>query len=122
MRRTCTEDQVVGHRQQRTDTQQMSRYLGLHVHEVQPLCVNPHVDPDDFVVTGTGLRVDLACEESCSVGWDVPAVLQEESLQVVHLFAHTFAGAQGLVEKGLGVEAQVTHSSSGTLCKGLQKL
>lgn len=73
-----------------------SAYLGLHVHEVQPLGVHAHVDPDDLVVAGAGLGVDLAGEEGRSVGGDVPAVLQKEPLQVVHLFAHALAGAQGL--------------------------
>lgn len=77
-------------------------YLGLHVHEVQTLRVDPNVDTDDFVVAGAGLRVDLTCKEGRSVCWDVPAVLQEESLQVVHLFAHSLAGAQGLSESERG--------------------
>lgn len=47
---------------------------------MQPLRVDPDIDTDDFVVAGAGLGVDLACEEGCSVGRDVPAVLQEESL------------------------------------------
>lgn len=47
---------------------------------MQPLRVDPDVDTDDFVVAGAGLGVDLAREEGCSVGRDVPAVLQEESL------------------------------------------
>lgn len=66
---------------------------------MQPLCVDPDVDTDDFVVAGAGLGVDLAREEGRSVGGDVPAVLQEESLQVVHLFTHPLAGAQGLSER-----------------------
>lgn len=66
---------------------------------MQPLGVDPDVDADDFVVAGAGLGVDLAREEGRSVGGDVPAVLQEESLQVVHLFAHTLTGAQGLSER-----------------------
>lgn len=71
-------------------------YLGFHVHEVQSLCVDPDIHTDDFVVAGAGLGVNLTREESCSVGWDVPAVLQEESLEMVHLFAHSLARAQGL--------------------------
>ena len=71
----------------------MAWYLGLHIHEVQPLCVDPDVDTNDFVVAGASIGVDLACEESRSIGRDVPTVLQEESLQVVHLFAHPLAGA-----------------------------
>lgn len=63
---------------------------------MQSLGVDPNIDTDDFVVAGAGLGVDLACKESCSIGRDVPAVLQEESLKVVHLFAHTLTGAQSL--------------------------
>lgn len=63
---------------------------------MQPLGVHPHVDADDLVVAGAGLGVDLAGEEGRSVRRDVPAVLQKESLQVVHLFADALAGAQGL--------------------------
>lgn len=74
--------------------------LRLHVHEVQPLRVDANVDADDFVVAGAGFGVDLAREEGGPVGRDVPAVLQEESLQVVHLFAHPLAGAQGLSDRG----------------------
>ena len=66
---------------------------------MQPLCVDPDVDADDFVVAGAGLGVDLAREERRSVGRDVPAVLQEESLQVVHLFTHPLTVAQGLSER-----------------------
>lgn len=76
----------------------MAGYLGLHIHEVQTLRVDPDVDADDFVVAGAGLRVDLTREEGCSICRDVPAVLQEESLQMVHLFAHPLTGAQGLSE------------------------
>lgn len=47
---------------------------------MEPLRVDPDVDADDFVVAGAGLGVDLAREEGCSVGRDVPTVLQEESL------------------------------------------
>lgn len=54
--------------------------LGLHIHEVQPLGVDPDVDADDLVVAGAGLGVDLAREEGCPVGGDLPAVLQEEPL------------------------------------------
>ena len=76
----------------------MAWYLGLHVHEVHALGVDPDVHTDDLVVAGAGLGVDLSCKESRSVGRDVPAVLQEESLQVVHLFAQPLTGAQGLSE------------------------
>lgn len=74
---------------------------------MQPLRVDPDVDPDDFVVAGAGLGVDLACEEGRAVGRDVPAVLQEEPLQVVHLFTHPLAGAQGLSAR----ERKACHSS-----------
>lgn len=63
---------------------------------MQPLCVDPDVHADDLVVAGAGLGVDLAREKGRSIGRDVPAVLQEESLQVVHLFTHPLAGAQSL--------------------------
>lgn len=76
------------------------RYLGLHIHEVQPLGVHANVDTEHFVVAGAGLGVDLAREEGRSVSGNVPAVLQEESLQVVHLFTDPLAGAQGLSERG----------------------
>lgn len=66
---------------------------------MQSLCVDPDIDADDFVVAGAGFGVDLAREEGRSVGRDVPAVLQEESLQVVHLFTHPLTGAQGLSER-----------------------
>lgn len=75
-------------------------HLGLHVHEVQPLGAHANVDPEHFVVAGAGLGVDLAREEGRSVGGNVPAVLQEEPLQVVHLFTDPLAGAQGLSEGG----------------------
>lgn len=75
-------------------------YLGLHVHEVQPLGVHANVDTEHFVVAGAGLGVDLAREEGRSISRNVPAVLQEESLQVVHLFTDPLAGAQGLSERG----------------------
>lgn len=78
---------------------------------MQSLCVHPHVDTDDFVVACAGLGVDLACEESCSVGRDVPAVLQEEPLQVVHLFTDPLAGAQSLLVR----EGQDLMSPQGTL-------
>lgn len=55
-------------------------YLGLHIHEVQPLRVDPDVDTDDLVVASAGLGVHLAREEGCPVGRDVPTVLQEEPL------------------------------------------
>lgn len=74
----------------------MTPHLGLHVHEVQPFGVDADVDADDFVVAGAGLRIHLAGEKSGAVGGDVPAVLQEEPLQVMHLLAHAFAGAQRL--------------------------
>lgn len=63
---------------------------------MEPLGVHPHVDADDLVVAGAGLGVDLAGEEGRSISRDVPAVLKKEPLQVVHLFAHALAGAQGL--------------------------
>lgn len=63
---------------------------------MQPLGVDPHVDADDLVVAGAGLGVDLAGEEGRPIRRDVPAVLQKEPLQVVHLFAHALASAQGL--------------------------
>lgn len=63
---------------------------------MEPPGVDPHVDADDLVIAGAGLGVDLAGEEGRSVRGHVPAVLQEEPLQVVHLFAHALAGAQGL--------------------------
>lgn len=66
---------------------------------MQPLGVDPDVDADHFVVAGAGLGVDLAREEGRSVGGDVPAVLQEEPLQVVHLFTHPLTGAQRLWER-----------------------
>lgn len=66
---------------------------------MQPFCVDPDVDADDLMVAGAGLGVDLTREEGRAVGRDVPAVLQEESLQVVHLFTHPLAGAQGLSER-----------------------
>lgn len=72
--------------------------LGLHVHEVQTLGVDADVDADDFVVAGAGFGVNLSGEEGGAVGWDVPAVLQEEALQVVHLFTHALAGTQSLSE------------------------
>lgn len=56
------------------------------------------------MVAGTGLGVHLPCEEGGGVGGDVPAVLQEEPLQVVHLLAHTLTGAQSLSDWGGGVE------------------
>lgn len=52
------------------------------------------------MAAGAGLGVDLAREEGGSVSRDVPAVLQEESLQVVHLFTQPLAGAQGLSAGG----------------------
>lgn len=67
---------------------------------MQPLCVDPDVDTDHFVVAGAGLGVDLAREEGRPVGRDVPAVLQEEPLQVVHLFTHSLTGAQRLLTRG----------------------
>lgn len=66
---------------------------------MEPLGVHPNVDADDLVVAGTGLGVDLAGEEGRSICGNVPAVLQKEPLQVVHLFAHALAGAQGLSER-----------------------
>lgn len=95
MRRTCgyrQAQQTLGGEQ----TDWLSFYLGLHVHEVQPLGVHADVDAEHLVVAGAGLGVDLAREEGRSVRGDVPAVLQEESLQVVHLFTDPLAGAQGL--------------------------
>lgn len=65
---------------------------------MQPLGVHTNVDTERFVVAGAGLGVDLAREEGRSISRNVPAVLQEESLQVVHLFTHPLAGAQGLSE------------------------
>lgn len=70
--------------------------LGLHVHEVQALGVDTHEDADDFVVAGASLGEDLACEEGSTICWDVPAVLQEEPLEVVHLFAHTLTHTEVL--------------------------
>lgn len=69
---------------------------------MQPLGVHPHVDADDLVVAGAGLGVDLAGEEGRPIRRDVPAVLQKEPLQVVHLLAHALAGAQGLSGRAEG--------------------
>ena len=63
---------------------------------MQALSVDPDVDADDLVVAGAGLGEDLAGEEGRPVGGDVPAVLQEEALQVVHLLTHALARAQTL--------------------------
>lgn len=71
-------------------------YLRLHVHEMQALGVDAHEYADNLVVAGAGLGVHLACEEGRPVGGYVPAVLQEEPLQVVHLLAHPLAGTQAL--------------------------
>lgn len=71
-------------------------HLGFHVHEVQAFGVDPHIDPDDLVGTGAGLGVDLAGKKGSSVGGNVPAVLQEEALKVLHFFTHSLTGAQTL--------------------------
>lgn len=94
---------------------------------MQPLRVYPNVHTDDFVVAGTGLGVDLACKKSCSISRDVPAILQEESLQVVHLFAHSLAGAQGLLgrrghkdteslQEAVWFHFKVSKQNMGVLC------
>lgn len=44
--------------------------------------------------TGAGFGEHLACEESCPIGGNIPAVLQEESLEMMHLFTDTLTGAQ----------------------------
>lgn len=80
---------------------------------MQPLRVHPDIDANDLVVACTGLGVDLAGEESCSIGRDLPAVLQEEPLQVVHLFADPLACAQSLqFREGQADMREVTSRSN----------
>lgn len=84
---------------------------------MQPLGVDAHVHADDLVVAGAGFGVDLAGEEGGAVGGDVPAVLEEQPLQVVHLLTDSFTGAQSLQVRGgvrgRGVaESRVTRSRS----------
>lgn len=74
-------------------------HLGFHVHEVQSFGVDPHVDPDDLVGAGAGLGVDLAGEKCSTVGGNVPAVLQEEALKVMHFFTHSLTGAHTLINQ-----------------------
>lgn len=74
-------------------------HLGFHVHEVQSFGVDPHVDPDDLVGAGAGLGVDLAGEKRSTVGGNVPAVLQEEALKVMHFFTHSLTGAHTLINQ-----------------------
>lgn len=71
-------------------------HLGFHVHEVQTFGVDPYVDPDDLVSAGASLGVDLASKKGSSIGGNVPAVLQEEALKVMHFFTHSLTCAQTL--------------------------
>ncbi len=63
---------------------------------MQAFGVHPHIHSNDLVGTGAGLGEHLSCEESRSIGGDIPAILQKESLEVVHIFTYTLTGAQTL--------------------------
>lgn len=63
---------------------------------MQAFGVHTHIHSDDLVGTGAGLGEHLSCEESRAIGGNIPTVLQEESLEVVHLFTHTLTSAQTL--------------------------
>lgn len=65
---------------------------------MQPLGVDCDINTDDLMVAGAGLGEDLSGEKGSAVGGDVPAVLQEEMLEMMHLLAHAFTCAESLQE------------------------
>lgn len=63
---------------------------------MKSLGIDTYIHSDDLVGTWAGFGKHLACEESRPIGGNIPAVLQEESLEMVHLFTNSLAGAQTL--------------------------
>lgn len=77
-------------------SQMFMAHLGFHIHEMESFGVDPHVNPDDLVGAGAGFCVNLASKKGSSIGGNVPAVLQEEALKVMHFFTHSLTCAQTL--------------------------